>query len=122
MMRAKPGGIVSLIYLPFFAGILLLGLFALIWLRSSIVQTSYSLRNLEEKKMESLKDMKMLLAERAKLMSLDKLDVLLSNSLQRDGTIVAGGYIFPDRVKVIQVKRHKAPETYRASLDTVNKN
>ena len=118
MMRTRSHGIASLMYLPFFAALLLLGLFGLIWLRSGIVQTTYYVRGLEEKKMESLKDLKMLLAERSKLMSLEKLDISSMDNPRAAGKTVAGGYVFPDRVRVILVKRNKAPETYRASLDT----
>ncbi|MBI5640639.1 MAG: hypothetical protein HZA17_09460 [Nitrospirae bacterium] len=117
MIRTKTGGsMVSLLYKPLCILSLLFSLFGLIWLRSNIVTTSYNLRTLEEKKMESLKDMKMLLAERAKLMSIEKIDASFRDGTKNDNKYAGGGYIFPERIKVVHVKRNKGPEPYKASL------
>lgn len=120
MMRTKSNSFLSFIYMPFFGGILLLGLFGLIWLRSGIVQTTYYVRSLEEKKMESLKEMKMLLAERAKMMSLARVGSLTAD--QKQTNVASAGYVFPDRAKVIHVTKHNIPEPYKASFDTGRKN
>ena len=118
MMRESGSNLWSFIFKPLCILILLGGLFGMVWLRSSVVSVSYELRTLEEKKMESLKEMKTLLADRSSAISLAKID---SSSLQGRGSgdnkVLVSGYVFPDRVKVIHVSRHKGPETYRASLD-----
>jgi hypothetical protein len=111
----------SLVYKPLCVVILLSGLFGLIWLRSGVVTTAYDLRNLEEKKMASLKDRKILLAERAKLMSLEKIDASFRGSVPGDTRLVAGENMFSNRVRVIHIKRNNVPGTYRASLQVRDK-
>ena len=79
-MRRRPyNDFLSLIYKPLCIIILIIGLFSMVWLRSGVVSISYDLRNLEEKKIESLKDRKMLLADRSKFISLAN----IGSSLQR---------------------------------------
>jgi hypothetical protein len=117
MMHMKTdGNMLSLLYKPLCIAFLLFGLFGLIWLRSGTVKVSYDLRNLEEKKMEALKDRKALLANRAQLMALGKVDASFRSTGQSEGAY-AGGYIFPDRVRVIHIKHNKGPVPYRASLE-----
>lgn len=101
---------------PLCVVILLSGLFGLIWLRSGVVTTAYDLRNLEEKKMDSLKDRKLLLAERAKLMSLEKIDASFRGNVQAETKLVAGDNMFSNRVRVIHIKRNSVPGTYKVSL------
>ena len=121
MMHAKTNSnMLSFLYKPLFVVLMLLGLFSLIWLRSHVVKTAYDLRNLEVKKMEALKDMKMLLAERAKLMSLDKVNVSFKGKIQ-DGTVYANNLVFPDRVRVVHIKRNSKKEAFNASLEMGNK-
>ncbi len=107
----------SLLYKPLCVVILLSGLFGLIWLRSGVVTIAYDLRNLEEKKMDSLKDRKILLAERAKLMSLEKIDASFRGNLQADTKLAAGDNMFSNRVRVIHIKRNSVPGTYKVSLE-----
>jgi hypothetical protein len=117
MIRPKANtNMLSLLYKPLLAACLLLGLFGLIWLRSSIVEVNYKIHDLEEKKMGALTDMKLLLANRAKLMSLERIDT----SLQ--GKTVArryadNEYVFPDRIKVVHIKRSKGPAPYNVSFN-----
>ena len=111
----------SFLYKPLCVVILLSGLFGLIWLRSGVVATAYDLRNLEEKKMDSLKDRKILLAERAKLMSLEKIDASFRGNLQAETRLAAGDNMFSNRVRVIHIKRNSVPGTYRASLQVRDK-
>ena len=106
----------SFLYKPLCVVILLSGLFGLIWLRSGVVATAYDLRNLEEKKMDSLKDRKLLLAERAKLMSLEKIDASFRGNVQAETKLVAGDNMFSNRVRVIHIKRNSVPGTYKVSL------
>jgi hypothetical protein len=122
MIRTKTdGNMLSLLYKPLCVVILLSGLFGLIWLRSGVVTTAYDLRNLEEQKMASLKDRKILLAERAKLMSLEKIDASFRGSVQGDIRLVAGENMFSNRVRVIHIKRNNVPGTYKASLQVRDK-
>lgn len=121
MMRRPNNNFLEFIYKPLCIVILLFGLFGMVWLRAGVVSISYDLRNLEEKKMEALKDKKMLLADRSKVISLANLSSTLQSQGQRqdsgDYKRVSSGYVFPDRVKVIHVKKRTGPETYRASLE-----
>lgn len=118
----KDGDMISLLYKPVCIALLLLGLFGLVWLRSHAVSVAYGLRDLEEQKMGALKEKKSLLAERAKLMSLSNIDPALRNPSRGDRKYASADFVFPDRVKVIHVKRNKGPETYRASLDVGRRN
>jgi len=117
MMHRASNDFWAFIYKPFCVVILLCGLFGLVWLRSSVVSISYDLRTLEEKKLESLKDMKMLLADRSKVISLANIGSSFEKKGKGDYKHVSGGFVFPDRVKVIHVQRHKGPEAYKASLE-----
>jgi hypothetical protein len=60
--------------------------------------------------------MKSLLAERSKLMALSNIDH--TGRSQAERKLVSGGYVFPDRVKVVHVTRSKGPEAFRASYRT----
>jgi hypothetical protein len=110
----------SLLYKPLCVVILLFGLFGLVWLRSGVVATAYDLRTLEVQKMESLKDRKTLLAERAKLMSLEKIDASFRGGAHGSMRLAAGESMFSNRVRVIHVKRSRVPGPYRASLQLKN--
>ncbi len=122
MICAKTGGnVLSLFYKPLCVVILLSGLFGLIWLRSGVVATAYDLRNLEEKKMESLKDRKILLAERAKLMSLEKIDASFRGNVRGETRLATDENMFSNRVRVIHIKRNSVPGPYRASLQVRDK-
>ena len=117
MMRRGRNDFWSFICKPLCVIIVLSGLFGLVWLRSGVVSIAYDLRSLEEKKLESLKDMKMLLAERSKLVSLANIGSPFQGQGKGAYKKVSGGFVFPDRVKVVHIKRHKGPETYRASFE-----
>jgi len=121
MMRRSSNDFLGFIYKPLCIVILFFGLFGLVWLRAGVVSISYDLRNLEEKKMEALKDMKMLLADRSKVISLANISSTLQGQGQRqdngDYKRVSSGYVFTDRVKVIHVKKRTVPETFKASLE-----
>jgi hypothetical protein len=120
-MHRGQNDFLSIIYKPVCIIVLLFGLFGLVWLRSSVVSIAYDLRTLEEKKMASQKETKMLLAGRSKVISLasigSALQVRGQGQDKGDYKQVSSGYVFPDRVKVIHVKRHRGPETYKASFE-----
>ncbi len=107
----------SFFYKPLCMVLLLFGLFGLIWLRSNVVSLAYELRSLEEKKIAALKDMKSSLAERASLMSLEKIDASFKGSVQGETVYANSGYVFPDRVRVVHIKQNRRPESLKASLE-----
>jgi len=100
--------VVSFIIKPLLIALLLFSLFGLVWLRSHVVTLEYNLSDLEKKKIECLKERKTLLAEKANILSFGKVET----SLRRNY-----GFVFPERVRVIHVKRQKEPLPYKASLD-----
>ena len=120
MMRTKAdGNIVCLLYKPLCVLLILAGLFSLIWLRSSIVTMTYSLRDLEERTMEARKNMKILLAERSNLMSVSKVTASLSDSSHNAVSAVSPldtGYITPDRTRVVTVRKNRTAEPQTAAL------
>jgi hypothetical protein len=121
MMRTKTNSnMLSLLGKPLCVALLLIGLFGLIWLRSSVTTVAYDLRTLEDKKMDALKETKILLANRAKLMSLEKLDVSFKTNTHGEATFA--DYVFPDRTRVVHITRSRGPETYKASLDVGSRN
>jgi len=111
--RSKKGSMFSWAYRPFCFAIVLFGLFGLVWLRSSVTSAAYSIRELEDRRTAALKEMKTLMAERSRLMAISSID--LPSHGQGEKKLVSGGYVFPDRVKVIHVTRTKDPEAYKAS-------
>jgi hypothetical protein len=115
------GNVLSLLYKPLCVVVLLVGLFGLIWLRSSVVAIAYDLRNLEEKKMDSLKDRNILLAERAKLMSIEKIGASFRGSMHARASLASGENMFSNRVRVVHIKKGGSPGPYRASLTVKNK-
>lgn len=118
MMRTKTNqNMLSFLYKPLCMVLLLFSLFGLIWLRSNVVSLAYELRSLEEKKTAALKDIKASLAERAKLMSLEKIDASFKGSIKGDPVYANSGYVFPDRVRVVHIKQSRKPEALKASLE-----
>jgi len=100
-------GIFSFVLIPLAVGLLLFGIFSIVWLRSSVRTVEYSIAQLDNKRMETLKERKMLMAEKASLLSIQN----VKNT--SDGKL---GLVFPDRVKVIYVKREGGVTPYKASL------
>ena len=113
MRRFQRNSMMSLIGRPLSVVLLLLGLFGLVWLRSSVTAVTYNIRDLEEKRTAEFKESKALLAERSKLMALSTIDY--SGQRQSDRKLVSGTYVFPDRIKVVNVTRTKGPEAYKAT-------
>ncbi len=92
---------------PVSVAVLLFLIFAIVWLRSSVVSLEYSLSNFEKKRMELMRDKKILVAEQANLLYVGRLQ-----NVAVDGS----GLAFPDRVKVIYVAKAKDEEALRTSL------
>jgi len=100
--------IVSFIFKPLCIALLLFGVFGLVYLRASVLTLEYRLGDLEKEKINYLRDRKMLLAEKTSLLSFEKVEASLSNN---------SGFVFPDRIKVIHVKKQKGSLPYKASLE-----
>ena len=92
----------------FMVSLLIAGVFSIICLRSSFVKLEYRLGTLEQKKVECLKERKMLLAQKTSLLSLEKLEASLNTTEE---------FILPDRIKVIHVDKKKQYLPKRASLE-----
>lgn len=122
MRRSKKGGMFSWMYKPLCFALVLFGLFGLVWLRSGVTTAAYSIRDLEDKRITAFKEMKTLMAERSRLMALSSIDLRNQGQTQGDKKLVSNGYVFPDRVKVIQVTRTKETEVYKASYNADKKN
>ena len=80
---------------PLIIIVLLFGLFGIVYLRSSVMQ-------------EHLRERKMLLAETTSLLSFEKIEASLSKSQ---------GFVFPDRIRVIHVKKQEKVSPYRTALE-----
>jgi hypothetical protein len=107
----------SLFYKPLCVLLLLLSLFGLVWVRSSVVSVHYDIRTLEEKRMEAVKDTRLLLAERAKLMSITRVSSSLREQVRGNSEYAMADFVTPDRVKVVHIKKNRGPEPYKASLE-----
>jgi hypothetical protein len=106
-MRYKKSNLFSMLLKPFSIMLLIVGLFSVLWLRSNIVSLEYGLSNLDKKKITLMREKKMLMAERAHLLSIERFQKLASTG---------SGFIVPDRVRVVSVKRMKGGDTYKVSL------
>jgi cell division protein FtsL len=84
--------------------VLLVMIFSLVWLRSTVVSLEYRLCQLEKKKIELAKDKKLLAAEKARLISAERL-----------GQVASSEFVFPDRVKVVAVVRNSDSGPYKVS-------
>lgn len=122
MIRTRTGGMLSLVYKPLCVFLVILGLFGLVRLRSAVLATNYDIRNLEEKKTEVLNDTKLLLAERSKYASLEKIAASFSETSGKSGLTTAGENLFGNRVRVIHIRKSTGPQPYKASLKTEEAN
>jgi hypothetical protein len=88
--------------------ILLFGMFGLVYLRSSVMKLEYSIGELEKIRGDYLRERKIMLAEKTTILSFEKLETSLNKS---------EGFIVPDRVKVIHLKRQKGYLPYKAAFN-----
>lgn len=107
MIRRNGINILSIIVKPLLVVFLIFCVFGLVYLRSSFLTLEYSLGDLEKKKMDCLKERKMLLAEKTSLVSFAKLEASYN-----DGE----GLVLPKRVKVVHTSKQKGHLPYKASL------
>jgi hypothetical protein len=95
MIHLRKRSMVSYFITPLFLILLLFGLFSIVWLRSNFVSAEYTISELENKRMEMLRETKMLMAEKSMLLSMQKVEKTAVRNL---------GLVFPDRKKVLYVK------------------
>lgn len=104
MIRRKKNRFIQFLK-PFSVLLIMVLTFAIVWIRSSYVSLEYNIRDLEKKKTELMKTGKLIAAEKASLIS-----------AERFGKVVAEGFTFPDRIKVVHVKSTKDGDSYKASF------
>jgi len=108
MINVRQRNMLSYVIKPLLVVFLLCGLFGIVWIRSSFISLEYTISELENKKADRLRETKMLLAEKASLMSMYKVEKTAMREL---------GLVFPDRTRVVYVKE-SAEGPQKASLDT----
>lgn len=86
---------------PFMTVLLAFLVFCLIWLRSSIVSLEYKINALEKKRNTMTIQRKLYAAERAKLLSIERFEKV---------SISGSEFRFPDRVRVVYVKKASSNE------------
>ncbi|MGD8352372.1 MAG: hypothetical protein PVG55_05205 [Nitrospirota bacterium] len=96
----------SRLAVPLLVVSLFAGIFGMVWLRSQITSMEYRMGILEREKVEALREEKALYAEMSSLLSIEQ--------VARNGMSLE----FPDRQRVIYVKRDKGGVPYTASLRT----
>lgn len=87
--------------------------FGLIWLKSNVISLEYNISNLEKRKEECLRERKLLFAEKANLQSFETVNSSFSEDY---------GFVFPNRVRVIHVKRKSVPLPYSVSMKRNDEN
>ena len=99
---ARKKNVLSYVFIPLLGVLLFVGIFALVRLRSSVVSMEYRIGEIERQKFEAVKEIKALEADMASLLSI--------------GRVGDTGFLFPERKKVIYVKRDKGGGPYMASF------
>ena len=111
MIYVRRRSMVSYIVAPLSVALLLCGIFGIVWLRSNLISLEYGISELEKKRLDNLRETKMLIAEKSALLSLQKVEKTAALNL---------GLVFPNRTKVVAVKE-KDSGPIRASLETPQK-
>jgi len=88
---------------------LVVAVFTVVWLRASVTSLEYKLSSLEKMKMEALRNQKTLVAQKAGLLALTRVD-----KIDLSGT----GFSFPERKRVVYVKGVDVKGPYKASYTT----
>lgn len=87
-----------------------ISVFALVWLRTTVVNLSYELSQLENQKARLLREGRLFSAERANLYSAGKIEEIAIKDL---------GMGFPKRDKIFFVKKVTGAIPYKASINLV---
>lgn len=108
MTHVNRSGIFSFFLVPLSVALILFGIFSIVWLRSSVRTAEYSIAALDHRRMEILRDRKTLMAEKAGLLSIQSVKSKGSGKL---------ALVFPDRIKVVYVKKDGKNTPFKASLE-----
>jgi hypothetical protein len=109
MKKTGVGSVILSFFLkPLLVLLLISGVFGVVYLRSSVMKLEYSIGELEKKKVDYLKERKMLLAQKTSMLSFEKLEASFGNRQ---------GFVLPDRVKVIHVDKQKRYLPRKTSLE-----
>ncbi len=95
MIKLNRRSMLSLIIKPLFGLFILCSIFTIVWLRSSLTAIEYEISNLESKKMEKQRQTRFLVAERAELLSAQRIKLVIARQ----------GLDRLDRTRVVMVKR-----------------
>jgi hypothetical protein len=99
----------SWVIISFYIVFVVTCLFGFVRFRADVTRLTYYLGDLERKKTEILNERKMLHAQRAGLLSFERIN-RVSLGEQHE-------FVFPDRVKVIHVKRQTGEQPYHVSME-----
>jgi hypothetical protein len=102
-MRSPIRSVVRIMIIP----MIIISVFMLVWLKSEITSIEYRISGYETEKMDLLKKKKELIVLRSDALSVKNIEHVAMNRL---------GLTFPDRKKVIYVKRGENPYNFRAGL------
>ena len=108
MTHVNRSGLFSFFLVPLSVALILFGIFSIVWLRSSVRTAEYSIAALDHRRMEILRDRKTLMAEKAGLLSTQSVKSKGSGKL---------ALVFPDRIKVVYVKKDGKNTPFKASLE-----
>lgn len=108
MTHVNRNGFFSFFMVPLSVALILFGIFSIVWLRSSVRTAEYGIAALDHKRMEALRDRKTLMAEKASLLSIQSVKSKGSGKL---------ALVFPDRIKVVYVKKDGKNTPFNASLE-----
>jgi hypothetical protein len=86
--------------------LIVISVFSIVWLRASVTSLEYKLSSLEKMKMEALRDQKSLVAQKAGLMNLARVE---------KADLTGMGFSFPERKRVVYVKLDDFKGSYKAS-------
>lgn len=87
-----------------------ISVFAIVWLRTAVVNLGYELSELEKQKTLLLREGRLISAERANLYSVGKIEEVAIKQL---------GMSFPKREKIFFVKKTRGAAPYKASIKSV---
>ena len=82
--------------------------FSLVWLRSNVTTLEYRLSSLEKSRAEAQRDQKSLVAEKAGLMTLTRVE---------KSDLEGMGFTFPERKRVVYVKGAEEKTPYKVSYN-----
>ena len=107
-MRYRKNKIVSIVKVLSIL-FLIIAVFTVVWLRASVTSLEYKLSTLEKMKTEALRGQKTLVAQKAGLMALTRVDKI---------DLAGSGFSFPERKRVVYVKGVDVKGPYKASYTT----